>query len=288
MIFLNDNRVLISWEDVKQRGDNLIGRPYHPTIKAYGVPRGGQPIAALFNPVDDPEQAQIIVDDLIDSGATQKRYREIFPQTPFVALFNKQTEPELAGKWLVFPWETKEGNFEDAETNFTRILERVGVDVTTEGLAQTPKRYIKFLSDFLDTRDFNFTTFDSNGYDEMIVETDIPFYSLCEHHTLPFFGTVCIGYIPAGRIAGLSKLPRTVEKFASGLQNQERLTQQIAEFLAEKLNTENVAVIVKARHLCMEMRGAKSVGTSTTTSTMKGVFRTDDKCRAEFLQIIKA
>ncbi len=286
MKFLQDNRVLISWQDIKERSEIMIRAVYGKSVKVYGVPRGGQSIAALFNPVDHPGNAEIIVDDLIDSGATEQRFYNEFPGTPFVALFNKQTEPEFSGKWLVFPWETDEGVFQDAETNFTRILERVGVNVTTEGLAQTPKRYIKFLSDFLDTRDFNFTTFDSNGYDEMIVETDIPFYSLCEHHTLPFFGTVCVGYIPAGRIAGLSKIPRTVEKFASGLQNQERLTQQIADFLATNLGTENVAVVVKARHLCMEMRGAKSVGTSTTTSTMKGQFRTYDKCRAEFLKII--
>ena len=283
-----DNRVYITWEQVQARTRELITYRFNKVPFAYGVPRGGQPISALLLPVDSPDKAEVIVDDLCDSGATEAKYKALYPDTPFIALFDKRTEPDIAGKWLVFPWEKEEPEFGDATEHFRRILQRFGFNMESEGLARTPERYIRFMEGLLKKDEFNFTTFDSNGYDEMIVETGIPFYSLCEHHTLPFFGTACIGYIPKSRIAGLSKLPRTVQHFAGGLQNQERLTQQIADFLAQKLGTNDVAVVIKARHLCMEMRGAKSVGTSTTTSTMKGVFRTDDKCRAEFLQIIKA
>lgn len=215
-----DNRLFISWNDIKDRAQRLIRAPYGPTVKVYGVPRGGQPIAAMFDPVDSPADADIIVDDLVDSGATKARFLALYPARPFIALFDKTLEPELAGRWLVFPWETSQEPFGDTEDNFRRILQRFGVDTTAEGLQKTPERYIRFMSSLFNKDNFNFTTFDANGYDEMIIEKNIPFYSLCEHHTLPFFGTAFVGYIPNGRIAGLSKLPRTVHHFAAGLQNQ--------------------------------------------------------------------
>ena len=111
----------------------------------------------------------------------------------------------------------------------------------------------------------------------------VPFFSLCEHHLLPFFGTATIGYVPAGRIVGLSKTPRLVHQFARGLQNQERLAQQIATCLSELLKPKGVGVILHARHLCMEMRGVQIAGTVTTTSALRGVFLDDPRCRREFL-----
>lgn len=283
---MTDNRIFITWEQIQARTRELILERFGKKPFAYGVPRGGQPISALLLPVDSPDKAEVIVDDLCDSGATEARYKAAYPNTPFIALFDKRAEPELAGKWLVFPWEKEETEYGDAAEHFRRILQRFGFNTESEGLARTPERYIRFMETLLKKEEFNFTTFDSNGYDEMIVETGIPFYSLCEHHTLPFFGTASIGYIPNDRIAGLSKLPRTVQHFASGLQNQERLTQQIADFLVKKLGTNDVAVVVKARHLCMEMRGAKSAGTFTTTSTMLGVFRNNAAAKQEFLKFI--
>jgi GTP cyclohydrolase I len=152
-----------------------------------------------------------------------------------------------------------------------------------EGLRDTPTRYARFLKDFLDERDFKFTVFDSQGYDEMIVQTGIPFYSLCEHHLVPFFGTATIAYIPDKKIVGLSKLARVLTHFSHNLQNQERITKQVADFIAENLQPLGVGVTLTARHLCMEMRGVEMPGTKTTTTFVKGIFKDDPVTRAEFL-----
>ena len=160
-------------------------------------------------------------------------------------------------------------------------------DPDREGLVETPKRYMKFLHEFLNPEPFKMTVFDSEKYDEMIICNGIPFYSLCEHHIAPFFGTASVAYIPQKKIVGLSKLARTVDKFSRRLQNQERMTQQIANFISEHLEPKGVGVIVKARHLCMEMRGIKKSNVYTTTSCVKGVFMEDEKARNEFLRMAK-
>lgn len=180
-------------------------------------------------------------------------------------------------------------NYELATRLFQEFLAAMGQDVTREGLQDTPKRYVKFLKEFLSPPAFNFTTFDSEQYDQMIVSSEIPFFSLCEHHLAPFFGTASIAYIPGenNKIVGISKLPRTLEMFAAQLQNQERITKQVAEKLMLELDAAGVAVVVKARHLCQEMRGVKKTGCQTTTSAMLGVFSTDLNARNEFLHFIK-
>jgi GTP cyclohydrolase I len=174
-----------------------------------------------------------------------------------------------------------------AEWHFQQILEQLGEDVTREGLLETPKRYVKFMREFLEPKEFNFTTFDAEGTDEMIIQTNIPFYSLCEHHTAPFFGVANVAYIPDGKIVGLSKLARTVDFYANRFQNQERITTQIAERLQKELNPKGVAVTLKAQHLCMCMRGVKKHDTWTQTSKMLGAFKDDLNCRNEFLSLIK-
>ena len=266
----------ISWKEIIQRVDKL-----DKSKKYYGVPRGGQYISAMLNPVDTIEECDIIIDDLIDSGKTRENYSQY--NKPFVALFDKINEPDLKDKWLIFPWELKE---EAVEDNFCRILQYLGEDPTREGLKETPKRYIKFMKEFLAPKEFNFTCFDAEGTDEMIVQTNIPFYSLCEHHIAPFFGVANIAYIPNDKIVGLSKLARTLDLYANRLQNQERITTQIAERLLKELNPLGVAVTLKAQHLCMNMRGVKKHNTWTTTSKMLGVFKEDDKARNEFFNII--
>ena len=173
------------------------------------------------------------------------------------------------------------------EWHFQQILKQLGEDVEREGLKETPKRYIKFMREFLESKEFNFTCFDAEGSDEMILQTNIPFYSLCEHHTAPFFGIANIAYIPNDRIVGLSKLARCVDLYANKFQNQERITTQIAEKLMKELNPKGVAVTLKAQHLCMCMRGVKKHDTWTMTSKMIGVFKDDEKCRNEFLNLIK-
>jgi GTP cyclohydrolase I len=126
-----------------------------------------------------------------------------------------------------------------------------------------------------------------DGYDDAVVVKDIAFFSLCEHHLLPFFGRVHIGYVPDGRVVGLSKLPRLVDAYSRRLQVQERMTREIAEAINTTVNPRGVGVVVEARHLCLEMRGVKKQTSQTLTSCMLGVFRTDQRTRAEFLSRIR-
>jgi GTP cyclohydrolase I len=140
-----------------------------------------------------------------------------------------------------------------AEKAITDFLKAMGQDVTREGLLDTPKRYVKFMEEFLNPPEYNFTTFNSDKYDQMVISSHIPFFSLCEHHLAPFFGEAAIAYIPGseGRIVGISKLPRTLEKHARALQNQERITQHVAHELMQVLDASGVGVVIQARHLCL-------------------------------------
>lgn len=270
----------ITWEQIYHRL-NEVTKDLPKDAKYYGVPRGGQIVAGMTgNAVDTIEEADVIIDDLIDSGATLERYKE--HDKPFVALIDKRIE--LQGEWLVFPWENEEGNVED---NVRRLLQYFGEDANREGLQDTPKRFVKFFREFLNPPEWNCTTFEGEGYDEMIVQTNIPFHSLCEHHIAPFFGTGNIAYIPDKRIVGLSKLARTLETFSRRLQNQERITIQVAEFLWNELKPKGVAVQITAKHMCMEMRGVKKHDTNTTTTKLMGIFKEDGSARAEFLSAIK-
>ncbi len=167
------------------------------------------------------------------------------------------------------------------------ILSEIGEDPTREGLRGTPDRvhrmYLELTAGYRVDPDrlVNDAIFDVR-YSEMVVVKDIPFYSLCEHHLLPFFGTASVAYIPRGRVIGLSKIPRIVEMYARRLQVQERMTQQIAAFLDERLDPQGVGVVVEATHLCAVMRGIRKPGTIMTTASVLGLFRTRDRTRAEF------
>ncbi len=167
------------------------------------------------------------------------------------------------------------------------ILTEIGEDPTRDGLIGTPDRVHRMYSELTagyhvdPDRLVNGAIFDVD-YSEMVVVKDIPFYSLCEHHLLPFFGTASVAYIPKGRVIGLSKIPRIVEMYARRLQIQERMTQQIANFLNERLDPQGVGVVVEANHLCAVMRGIRKPGTVMTTSAVLGLFRSRDRTRAEF------
>jgi len=172
------------------------------------------------------------------------------------------------------------------------LLAELGEDPSREGLLDTPKRVEKALA-FLTSgyatdvdATLNNALF-SVDYNEMVIVRDIDFYSLCEHHLLPFFGKCHVAYIPQGRVLGLSKIPRLVDIFARRLQIQERLTNQIAETLREKVDPLGVAVVMEATHLCMAMRGVEKQNSVATTSAMLGVFREDARTRMEFLELIK-
>ena len=171
------------------------------------------------------------------------------------------------------------------------ILSAIGEDPQREGLARTPHRVAKayqFLTKGYrqDVQEILNGAIFSEKYSEMVLVKDIDFYSMCEHHMLPFFGKAHVAYIPNGKIVGLSKIPRIVDVFARRLQVQERLTQQIADTLYQALQPDGVGVVLEARHMCMMMRGVEKQNSLATTSAMLGVFRDDVKTRQEFLDII--
>jgi GTP cyclohydrolase I len=178
-----------------------------------------------------------------------------------------------------------EHSINSPEWHFRQILYALKQDPDREGLKETPKRYIKFLREFLTPTEFEFTTFDSEQTDEMVILKDIPFYSLCEHHVAPFFGTASVAYIPNGKILGISKLARCVDLYANRLQNQERITTEVAERIMLETGALGVAVTLKAQHLCMCMRGVKKHDALTITSKMLGTFKTEHDCRNEFLTL---
>ena len=175
-----------------------------------------------------------------------------------------------------------------AEKAVKELLEALGQDTTSEGLQETPRRMAAMLSELCTREEFKFTTFDSKKTSEMIIQSPIHFSSLCAHHCLPFVGTASVAYIPNGRIVGLSKLARAVAYCAKGLQTQEYITTAVADLIEEKLAPIGVGVILRARHLCMEMRGAKAHDTWTTTSCLRGAFLTLPEVRAEFMALTRA
>ena len=172
------------------------------------------------------------------------------------------------------------------------LLGELGEDPSRQGLRATPQRVSRTLQELTDgyrvkpEEVIAGAVFDQD-YDEMVVVKDIRFYSLCEHHMLPFFGDVHVGYLPKGKVVGLSKIPRLVEVFSHRLQIQEQMTRQIAEALNGALAPRGVGVVVEARHLCMEMRGVETPGGRMLTSCMLGTFRRDPRTRAEFLDLVR-
>lgn len=281
--------------------------PVHPdrAPRVYAIPRGGIPAAYAirhhvhFKFVNNPLDADYIVDDLIDSGETMDKVQAMTQRTPLthpaaaVVLIDKPAlDPgdPLKDAWIVFPWEGNEtGSIED---NIRRVLQFIGEDPERGGLAETPARVAKAWSFW--AKGYNedpaaiLKTFEdgAKGVDELVLVRDIPFYTHCEHHMAPFFGRATVGYIPDGKIVGLSKLNRLVDCFARRLQVQERLTTQIADALMEHLAPKGVGVIVNARHLCMESRGVCQQGHSTITSALRGVLL-EGTPRQEFLSLAK-
>jgi len=173
-----------------------------------------------------------------------------------------------------------------AERAAAAFLDALGVDLATDGLADTPGRMARAYAELLTPREFKLTTFaNDEGYDELVLARGIAIRSVCEHHLLPFIGVAHVGYLPGERILGLSKLARVVELFAHGTQVQERLTKQIADWLCQHLQPAGVGVVIEAEHLCMTLRGVQAVGTRTVTSTLLGTLRDDPRSRAEFFTL---
>ena len=182
----------------------------------------------------------------------------------------------------------KEKEFEQA---ITKILELLGEDPTREGLLKTPSRVAKALQ-FLtegyhqDPKEILNQALFSTSNDEMVLVRDIEFYSMCEHHMLPIIGRCHVAYIPDGKVVGLSKIPRIVNVYARRLQIQEQMTEQIADAILETIKPKGVAVVVHARHMCMEMRGVQKINSTTVSSALRGLFKSDERTRNEFYNLI--
>lgn len=268
-----------------------------------GVPRGGiVPAVMVASKLGVPVVGRthtwggtLIVDDLVDSGATAKAHDRSWG---FDALYRKPHSPAgyaddaiVVDDWLVFPWEV---GAEDAGPvdAVRRLLEFVGEDPNRDGLADTPDRVVRSFAELTDGYHVDVaallsTQFDARA-DEMILVTGIDFTALCEHHLLPFTGTATVGYVPAdGKVVGLSKLARVVDAFAHRLQVQERMTEQIASAIVEHTGAIGVGVIVRARHACMGHRGVRKPGAEMVTSSMLGALRDKPEARAEFLALAR-
>jgi GTP cyclohydrolase I len=166
------------------------------------------------------------------------------------------------------------------------LLEALGLDAAAEGMVDTPARIARAYAELFSARPFSATTFPNDeGYDELVLARAIPLRSVCEHHLLPFTGVAHVGYLPGGRILGLSKLARLVEHYAARPQVQERLTQQVANWLHRELDAKGVGVVLEAEHTCMTLRGVQAVGARTVTSALRGVLRDSSSSRAEFFAL---
>ena len=270
--------IALSWKDVYERLDHA------PEGRLFGIPRGGSVVAGLTGrPSDSLNSADCIVDDIIVTGATREKYAAIGKD--FWALVDK--EKEGIKDPVHFPWDSPAPAV-DLERTVVRQLEFIGEDPTREGLRGTPQRVIRSLSQLTEGYQQNpeeilSTVFDE-PYDEMVLVRGIEFWSLCEHHMLPFHGFTNVGYIPNKKVVGLSKLARLVHCFAKRLQIQERLTQEIARAIDDHLAPAGVGVVIEAEHTCMAMRGAKTPG-KMVTSAMLGALRDRPAARGEFLSL---
>ena len=185
-------------------------------------------------------------------------------------------------------------DFEKVEQAIRQLLEGIGEDPDRDGLKDTPTRVARMYEEVFsglrsDPAEHLQVTFAAEGHDELVLVKDIPFYSFCEHHLVPFYGVAHIGYIPSGgRVVGLSKLVRTLEAIANRPQLQERITMELANTIMRELSPQGVIVVIEAEHMCMSIRGVKKPGAKTTTSAVRGLFRRDEKSRLEAMELIRS
>lgn len=295
------NKYKVTWNEFERLcdilGEEIKNNKNYDYI--YPIPKNGMFVAERLSRIlEIPvihegkyfyEKDILIVDDLIDSGTTLFSFLD-----DKAVLFVKNNNEdkvnyfvEKTDKWVVFPWEKED----DIEDTIIRQLEYIGEDPTREGLIETPKRvknsWKELYAGYQMNIDEVFKTFEKGTCDEMVILKDCEFYSTCEHHMLPFFGKINIGYIPGEKIIGISKLARLVEVFSRRLQIQEVMVAQIADILMEKLRAQGVIVTCEAQHFCMTSRGIKKQSSKMITSAVRGLFSTNDQARNEFLNLIK-
>lgn len=301
-----ERAIVLTWGECYQAAGRLWQRyEDNPPKYLYGIPRGGCAAALLVQSLahrngyptipilDEPVQGTLIVDDLVDSGTTLRQWAN--KGFSIDALFRKPCSPmdvapaawAMAG-WLTFPWETCEGT--GAEDAVVRLLQYIGEDPKRNGLIDTPRRVLRawleltagYQQDYRELLNRNF----EQPHDELVLLRGIEFYSTCEHHLLPFYGTAAVGYIPTKTVVGISKLARLVDCFSRRLQIQERLTKQIADAIIEVLKPLGVGVVMKAKHACMGCRGVMKPDSDMVTSVMLGRLRDDQSARSEFLALV--
>jgi len=276
--------IAYTWDDVDTlvSGMNLKGK------KIWGIPRGGAIVAGMARlygaiVVADPREADVAIDDIIDSGITARSVYETHGLKT-VALIDK--ERDRIDSWVHFPWE--ESSEQDIASSVTRIIEYLGDNPRRNGLLETPQRVVKSWNTLFSGYQYNpkndLKWFEDDT-DEMVICQGINFFSTCEHHMLPFFGTVAIGYIPNGKVIGVSKLARLVIGYSRRLQIQEQLTRQIGEALTPHVL--GVGVHVVGQHLCMMSRGVEQQASTMITNYLTGRFRESDAARAEFLTAVQ-
>lgn len=275
-------------------------------LRIYGIPKSGSIVAshlAALKPsaitvVYQPEIADCFVDDIIDTGTTQKRYRERYGKSTY-ALYGKGKQRNCIvlvprTTWVEFPWEREDATSKEHQDFIVRLLEELGEDANREGLRDTPARFLKAWKEMTAGYTMDLTLKGMESADllspadthGMVVVQDIAFHALCEHHLLPFVGKVHVGYLPDRHLIGHSKIPRIVEMYARRLQVQERIGQQICDALEQVLQPRGIGVIVEASHFCMMMRGVKKEGARIITSHLKGAFKDDPRTRQEFLSLL--
>jgi len=285
------NKLQITWEEII----NILKPIDTPNTKIYGVPKGGMILTALLKnatAVIDANEADFILDDLIDSGATKRIYANKFPNKTFLALFDKRTNDQIKNTWIVMPWEQDHPGKEDSiQQNITRQLQFIGEDCKREGLKETPNRVARMYSEifkgYSQKPEDILTTFDADTYDQIVLLKDIEIYSMCEHHMLPFLGKAHVAYIPNKKVIGISKLARLVDIYAKRLQIQERIGEQVTEDLMKLMGAKGAACIIEATHMCMRMRGVEKQNSVMVTSSLKGAFFDSSAARMELMQLIK-
>ncbi len=269
----------------------------------YPIPRGGIPVAIALSeklnlPLTDvTKKGTLVVDDLVDSGRTREKYLD-YDFACIHVKSNAKLQPEFyvdkKDGWIEYWWEKMSGET-PVQDAIMRIIEYIGDDPNRQGLIETPKRVIRSFDELYagykqDPNDL-LKTFDSDGYDQLVLIKDIELYSMCEHHVLPFIGRAHVGYIPKGKVIGVSKIARVVDLYSRRLQIQERLSEQIASCIEKWLNPAGVACVIEAVHFCMRMRGVSKQNSTMVTSSLKGVFLEDSEkgraARTEFMGLIK-
>ena len=295
---------------VNKLHERILERVKNPVV--FGIPSGGSPVATALvmkgmEGAYSFGRANVIVDDLVDTGRTAKaalsqhKVWATHSEKPyFDALLRKPYSPKklapqarVEKEWIVFPWENMDGpEIQSIEGNIERVLQYIGEDPTREGLRETPRRVVKAIEEMTEgyhqNPDAYCKVFHEEHSDEMVVLQGITFTSMCEHHLLPFWGTASIGYIPdGGRIIGLSKLARILHTYARRLQNQERLTHQVVDFLHshEELSPLGAGAVIRSHHTCMSCRGLRQQGSEMVTSATLGAIRDDPAARAEFMRL---